>query len=128
MGLIGGVEASAHLRQLYLDGNMTFDTVNERIGALATSMTAVIRSHGGDGSQTFPQSTKGDVWVKTTCIIIRWPWITFPAVMVGLSGVFLLLVVIENRGIDQDRLWRVLFLLLCFAKWICLADRWGRQK
>lgn len=116
MGLIGGVEASAHLRQLYLDGNMTFDTVNERIGALATSMTAVIRSHGGDGSQTFPQSTKGDVWVKTTCIIIRWPWITFPAVMVGLSGVFLLLVVIENRGIDQDRLWKSSFLAALFCE------------
>jgi hypothetical protein len=94
MGPTGGVEASAHLRQLYLDGNMTFDTVNERIGALATSMTAVIRTHGGDGYRMFPQSTKGDVWTRTTCKTIRWPWITFPTVMVALSGVFLLLVVI----------------------------------
>lgn len=116
MGPRDGVEASAHMRQLYLDGNMTFDTVNERIGALATSMTAVIRTHGGDGYDTFPQSTRGDVWAKTTCITIRWPWITFPAVMVGLSGVFLVLVVMENRGIEQDRLWKSSFLAALFCE------------
>jgi hypothetical protein len=55
------------------------------------------------------------MWVTTTCVYIRWPWIAFPAIMVGLSGIFLLLVAIESRHIETDRLWKSSFLaaLLC---------------
>lgn len=115
-GLAGGVQASAHMRQLFLDGNMTFDTVNERIGALATSMTAVIRTHDGDGIHAPPESAKGDVWTKTTCIYIQWPWIAFPAIMIGFTGVFLMLTVTENRGIEHDRLWKSSFLAALFCE------------
>ncbi|KAF2852516.1 hypothetical protein T440DRAFT_420379, partial [Plenodomus tracheiphilus IPT5] len=115
MGNRQGVEASPQMRQIYLDGNMTFATVNERIEHLATSMTSVIRVNGGYGNITSPDSAKGDVWIKTTCMSIRWPWITFPVVMIGLTGIFLLLVVFENRGIEQDRLWKSLFLAALFC-------------
>ncbi|KAF2994916.1 hypothetical protein E8E13_000457 [Curvularia kusanoi] len=114
--ILYGIAGSEYVLQLYLSGNMTFDTVNERIGALATSMTAVIRTHGGNGYTTFPQSVNGDVWTRTTCMYIRWPWITFPTVMVGLTGVFLLLAVFENRGIKKDRLWKSSFLAALFCE------------
>ena len=116
MGPKSGVEASPQMRQIFLEGNMTFDTVNERIGSLATSMTAVIRANGGNGSETTLESAKGDIWIKTTCMSMRWPWLTFPAVMIALTGVFLTLIVIENRGVEHDRLWKSSFLAALFCQ------------
>ncbi|KAH9882578.1 hypothetical protein J1614_000814 [Plenodomus biglobosus] len=116
MGNGHGVEASAHMRQIFLDGKMTFDTVNERMKDLVTSMTAVIRAYGDNGDDTAAESAKGEVWINTTCIYTRWPWAIFPVVMIGLSGLFLMLVVIENRGVEHDRLWKSSFLAALFCE------------
>jgi hypothetical protein len=36
--------------------------------------------------------------------------------MIGLIGVFLMLVVFENRGIEKDRLWKSSFLAALFCE------------
>lgn len=52
----------------------------------------------------------------TTCVYIRWPWIIFPAVTIRLSGIFPLSVVLENRGIETDCLWKSSFLSALFCE------------
>ncbi|KAJ8116651.1 hypothetical protein OPT61_g1971 [Boeremia exigua] len=116
-GRRGGAMGSAHLRVLFQDGNMTHNSVDTQIKDLATSMTTVVRTAGGNGTQPYiPDNVQGLVWVNTTCVSIRWPWIAFPAIMIGLTGLFLALVAFENRGIESDRLWKSSFLAALFCE------------
>jgi hypothetical protein len=117
MGLNEGVEGSAPLVVMFQDGNITFDSINEHIRDLATAMTTVVQKNGGDGNVTNPpEDAIGTVWNNTTCMYIRWSWITFPSVMIGLTGLFLLLVAFENRGVETDRLWKSSFLAALFCE------------
>jgi hypothetical protein len=113
----GGVYGSAHLRVLHETRNITSNSVNKRIQGLATAMTTIVRTYGGGGFDTnHPEYAIGTVWRNTTCMYIRWSWITFPSVMIGLTGVFLLWVAFENRGIETDRLWKSSFLAALFCE------------
>ncbi|OAL00874.1 hypothetical protein IQ06DRAFT_134391 [Phaeosphaeriaceae sp. SRC1lsM3a] len=123
MGYIGGVFGSAHLRVLFQDGNITVKSVDERIKGLATAMTTVIRTSaetiiGRDGNVLLEASENatGIVWNNTTCIYIRWSWVSFPSVMIGLTGLFLLLIAFDNREIETDRLWKSSFLAALFCE------------
>jgi hypothetical protein len=96
---------------------MTFDSVNKQMENLATSMTTIVRTAGGDGTVPYiPDNANGTVWTTTTCMYIRWSWISFPAVMIVLTGVFLVLVAFENRGVESDRLWKSSFLAALFCE------------
>lgn len=113
----GGLQGSAHLRVLHETGNITFESVDKRIQSLATSMTTIVRTYGGGGFDTNqPEYAIGTVWRNTTCMYIRWTWIAFPSVTIGLTGVFLLWVAFENRGIETDRLWKSSFLAALFCE------------
>jgi hypothetical protein len=113
MGFREGLTGPAQLRRLFNGGNITLDTVNKQMKDLAIAMTSVIRTNGEEG---LPGYLKGEVWSNTTCVNIRWHWISFPATMIGLTGLFLLLVVVANRGVESDRLWKSSFLAVLFCE------------
>jgi hypothetical protein len=113
MGQRGGVDGPAQLRRLFKGGNITLDTVDKQMKDLAIAMTSVIRTNGQEGPSGY---LKGEVWSNTTCVNIRWYWISFPATMIGLTGLFLLLVVVANRGVESDRLWKSSFLAVLFCE------------
>jgi hypothetical protein len=108
----GGTQGSIQLTRLYREGNMSFATVDGTMGDIAQAMTMFIRTHGEEGPSAWME---GKMWYNTTCMYIRWSWIIFPAAMIGLTGVFLILVAIENRDVSQERLWKssVLASLFC---------------
>jgi hypothetical protein len=110
-------KGSIHLRQLYQDGNITMDTVDEVFGNIARSMTNVIRTYGVTNYTGVPDAgpARGTMWFTSTCVHAQWSWIAFPAVMIGMAGIFLVLVHIESRGTETERLWKssVLALLFC---------------
>jgi hypothetical protein len=121
MGWRSGMEGSIHLRNLFDEGNITHNNIDKRMESLATSMTPVIRTNGVSYSSRnvtveISQFARGEMWITTTCVYIRWPWIASPAVMIGLTGVFLLLVALENRGIKNDQLWKDSFLAALFCE------------
>jgi len=121
MGLHDGTVGSVHLRVLFEEGNITFDSIERRIDNLATLMTSVIRTHGSPVPLQIPlQSSSspadGQMWFNTTCAYVRWSWIAYPAVMIALSGISLLLVAIENRDTQRDRLWKSSFLAALFCE------------
>lgn len=101
MGQRGGLFASIHLRQLFQESRLTLSTVNQVMENITRSIRAVIRTHGEEGSS---ENLQGHVWVTTTCVYVRWLWVTFPIVTICLAGTFLVLVIFENRGIARDRL------------------------
>ncbi|OAL49028.1 hypothetical protein IQ07DRAFT_511955 [Pyrenochaeta sp. DS3sAY3a] len=115
-------QGPALLKSLYEDGNMTFHSVDQRMKGLATSISTVIRTSDQHTDTrwnitrlTFAPAT-GIVWNTTTCVYIRWAWIAFPAVMISLTGIFLILVALENRGVESDRLWKSSFLAVLFCE------------
>ena len=122
MGIRNGVMGPAQQRLLFEGGNVSLSTVNKRMKDLTTPTTTIIRTHGGGGwyttiyTEPVPQTSQGDVWINTTCVAIRWKWIAFPAVMIGLTGLFLLLVAFENHGIETDRFWKSSFLAALFCE------------
>lgn len=93
------------------------DTVDEVFGNMARSMTKVIRTYGVTNYTRVPDAgpARGTVWFTSTCVHVRWSWIAFPAVTIGMSGIFLVLVHIESRDTETERLWKssVLALLFC---------------
>jgi hypothetical protein len=117
-----GTSGSAYLRVLYQGGNITVKSIDERIKGLAIAMTTIIRTNaitaqGEDGVVVqASENATGTVWKNTTCIYIRWPWLSFPSAMIGLTGLFLLLIAFENREIETDRLWKSSFLAALFCE------------
>ena len=101
-----------HLRQIYGNGTLDIQTVLDVMLNVSTAMTTVVRTHYTEGSGW---DAKGDMWVTTTCVSVDWRWISFPVIMIGLTGIFLVLVVVENRGVERERLWKssVLATLFC---------------
>lgn len=98
-----GNTGSVILRQFFQGGNMTHETVDDMFKNMTRSMTAVIRTHGAGGAS---ENLLGDMWFSTTCAKINWHWIAFPAAMIGLTVIFLVLVIIESHGVSSDRLWK----------------------
>lgn len=108
----GGNQGSIYLRQFFQGGNMTLASVDKIFGNMATTMSVTIRTNGAEGTDGY---AKGVMWYNTTCMHVKWAWISFPAALIGLSVVFLALVAIESRGTESDRLWKssVLATLFC---------------
>jgi hypothetical protein len=83
-------------------------------------MTAFIRTHGVEGEAGY---AKGDTWINTTCVYVRWEWIAFPVAMIALTGLFLLLVIIDNWGVESDKLWKSSMLATLFCEVDIQRDR-----
>jgi len=96
---------------------------------LTNAMNTVLRTHG---MEEHSKPAEGTMWYTTTCIEINWAWIAFPAVMIALSAIFLLLVHIESRGVESGRLWKssILAMLFCEMDEVVTeeAQPMGRQR
>jgi hypothetical protein len=107
-----------HMRQLYQGANITLNTVNELMSNMTRSMNTVIRSYGSSNftgtSDAGP--ARGTMWYTATCVHVRWSWLAFPAAMIGLPAIFLVLVHIESRKTETDRLWKSSILALLFCE------------
>lgn len=113
----GAASGSAHLQVLWNAGNMTLHSIDQKMEDLATQMTTVIRTNGGDGNlKNASDNAEGIIWTNTTCVYVRWRWISFPAATLGLTGLFLIWILFENRGIEKDRLWKSSFLAALFCE------------
>jgi hypothetical protein len=101
---------STHLKTLENNGSMTLESVDKFMKNLTTSMSAVVRKNSPNNDQA-----RGTMLYTTTCIRIEWSWISFPAVMIGLSAIFLVLVHIESRDVASNKLWKSSTLAMLFC-------------
>jgi hypothetical protein len=117
----GYFDGTMQMRQLYQGGNMTLDSVNQLMANMTRSMSTVIRTYGNHNFSGIPDAgpARGTMLSNETCVHVRWSWLAFPAVIIVLSGIFLVFVHIESRGTERDRLWKSSILALLF----CELDR-----
>jgi hypothetical protein len=104
------------MRVLWDNGQMLTAPL-EHVDSLMTNLTdainTVLRTHGREG---YNKPAEGTMWYTTTCIEINWTWVAFPATMIALSAVFLLLVHLESRGVESERLWKSSILAMLFCE------------
>ncbi|KAH6873136.1 hypothetical protein BKA58DRAFT_161492 [Alternaria rosae] len=116
MDIISSRYGNAYMRVLWDSGQLP-DAPLEHVSSIMTNLTnamnTVLRTHGAEG---YSKPAEGTMWYTTTCIEINWTWITFPAVMIALSAIFLLLVHIESRGVESGRLWKSSILATLFCE------------
>lgn len=102
---------SLHLKQLDNNEHLTLESVDGLIKNMTTSMTAVVCTHGSSN-----QNAQGTMRYTTTYIQISWTWVSYSAVTIGLSAIFLLLIHIESRDDGSERLWKSSALAMLFCE------------
>ncbi|KAF2438448.1 hypothetical protein P171DRAFT_491117 [Karstenula rhodostoma CBS 690.94] len=96
-----------------LEGRISFDSIDGAFRNMTKAMAVFMRTHGEEGLDGY---AKGGMWTTVTCIYVGWKWIVFPVTMIGTTGIFLLLVIIDNWGNDTERLWKSSILAMLFCE------------
>jgi hypothetical protein len=107
---------------LFVEGfYQNFDRLDIWISRLATSMTNELRTTGfiglSNSDYTDEQHVeeleadikarfKGTVFVNQVIIVVRWKWITFPAALIALSVVFLIIQIAHTADRQDVRPWK----------------------
>ncbi|KAK8009237.1 hypothetical protein PG991_011788 [Apiospora marii] len=89
-------------RRLYDSGNIDMEHVETTFADLANSMTRLLRTHG---SENYSAPAVGEAYYYSTCIEVRWLWITFPSALAVLT-VVLLASVIRMSHVQDKPVWK----------------------
>ncbi|KAI0437556.1 hypothetical protein F4803DRAFT_538370 [Xylaria telfairii] len=84
---------STQLLSLFDSAHVNEETINSAMGKLADAMTLWIRTHG---YASHSQRAVGQEYHNAICLKVNWNWVALPAVLTGLTLVFLLLTVIST--------------------------------
>ncbi|TGO49947.1 hypothetical protein BCON_0195g00030 [Botryotinia convoluta] len=79
------------MMDLYYNGYIEFEDVQEKFSNISDITTAWLRSYGDN---TFSDPAVGEVLHYAICLRVQWPWIAFPATLAALSLVCLVAVII----------------------------------
>ena len=74
-------------RRLYNRGNASMDTVHELMEGIADTMTVYMRHYSQEDDDI--HYSKGTIMVNDTCVSVQWEWMSFLAIMLLLTLVFL---------------------------------------
>ncbi|KAF5879158.1 uncharacterized protein Bfra_006362 [Botrytis fragariae] len=98
----GGLVGPRMMLDLYDNGYIEFEDVQETFSNISDIITAWIRTHG---NSNFSDPAVGKVLHYATCLRVQWPWIAFPATLAILSLVcFVAVVVVMDR--QQVPVWK----------------------
>ncbi|KAJ9611536.1 hypothetical protein H2200_004720 [Cladophialophora chaetospira] len=84
----------AWLERLYANGTANVSSVSSFMDGLANTMTATMRQRG-DAEKSVPAT--GTVLATTTCIRVRWAWLSLPAALLASTMVFFVAVMVRSR-------------------------------
>lgn len=106
------------LTELYNRGNATFDTISNSMKDVATAITdsyrlASISTQGITNRNT----VNGTVWETTICTQFNWPWLLFPASLLALTVLSLVLMIMSTASrADQPPVWKSSILPLVYLQ------------
>ncbi|KAK7990042.1 hypothetical protein PG989_010357 [Apiospora arundinis] len=109
-------------KNLWRNATTSFATVDAMMRNLSDVMTATVRNNGLKGIEEY---AAGAVMLETTCVAVRWAWLSFPAALVGLGLAFLLVLVVQSpKDSPAVRSWKSSNIAVLF----CSLDESIRQK
>jgi hypothetical protein len=80
---------------LWNSGNATLDTVQNTFTSVVESITNAMRIMGYDPRTNSSGLVNGTVWKTTTCLAISWRWLLFPALLIILTGICLVITMVQ---------------------------------
>ncbi|KAI1737044.1 hypothetical protein F4680DRAFT_430115 [Xylaria scruposa] len=102
-----GEDPGQHLGQLiaartmWRNGTMDLAHINDYMRKLVDVMTATMRNNGLQD-----EYARGQVQVKDTCVTVRWAWLAYPAALIGLTIIFLALLILQGPSGSSSRAWK----------------------
>jgi hypothetical protein len=88
-----GFTGPSVVQQLYNQSSASIASVSLTMQNVAESMTRYMRQNG---AQNVSSPAVGLVYHEDTCVHIRWGWLAFPAALICLSILFLVLMILDN--------------------------------
>jgi len=98
------------LRPFFNQSHTDIKVVDKLFKNAADALTKHIRAHGADN---YSSPARGTVLHYAICLEVDWVWISFPAVLAGLTITFLAMVIVATRG-QQTPIWKSSVLPLVF--------------
>ncbi|KAK7977291.1 hypothetical protein PG996_003361 [Apiospora saccharicola] len=89
-------------RRVYNSGNIDMEHIETTFADLANSLTRFLRTHGGEN---YSAPAVGEAYYYSTCIEVRWVWLTFPAALAVLT-VALLSFVVRMSHVQGKPVWK----------------------
>ncbi|KAI1359678.1 hypothetical protein F5Y08DRAFT_332151 [Xylaria arbuscula] len=109
-------------KNIWRDGNISFNSVDTYMRNLSDVLTARIRNGGPTGADDF---VLGRTIFNTVCVQVRWAWLFYPATLVACGFAFFLALLIQSpRELAAIRSWKSSNLAVLF----CSLDEEVRQK
>jgi hypothetical protein len=104
------------LSSLYNSGNATFQSIDAGIGAIVTAVTNRMRIVGKDSDGVSSAVILGDSWQTRVCTQLDWPWLLFPAALLLLTALLLVVINIKTLlGRHDIPIWKSSILPLMFS-------------
>ncbi|KAI0444190.1 hypothetical protein F4803DRAFT_512327 [Xylaria telfairii] len=101
------IYANSLARRVYNNGTVDWEFMNRFMGAVSDSMTATMRGYGGSERDSNGEWARGPAIEQTTCVAIRWAWISYPVALVVLSTLWLWILIWQSpRGEASTRGWK----------------------
>lgn len=109
-------------KNIWRNATINIDSVNGFMRNLSDVMTARIRNSGSNGADEY---ARGRTLVATTCVQVRWAWVSYPAALAGCGVVFFLVLFVQSPSdLAAMRSWKSSNIAILF----CSLDEAIRQK
>ena len=100
---------------IFNSGNATFATVQGVFNSVTESITNRMRMEGYDLGTNSSGLVYGTVIQTTTCIAFSWIWLLFPASHIALTGICLVITMVQTIYEVEKPLWKSSILPLLYA-------------
>lgn len=79
-------------------------THQQYMEGLATTVTIMTRHSSLEADEL--RHVSGTVWVTGTCVVVRWPWSSFPAAQLALESFLLISTIVAGRRRNWRKDWK----------------------
>jgi hypothetical protein len=100
---------------IFNSGNATLDTVQNAFNSVVESITNRMRMAGYSLETNSSGLVYGTVIQTTTCIAFSWTWLLFPALLIILTAIFLVITMVQTVYEVEKPLWKSSILPLLYS-------------
>lgn len=104
-----GGEGAVWAQNLYNNGSADLNSTKRFMNGLTNSMTSIIRQRGDYPATNY---FHGTAYTTSTCITVRWAWLSLPCSLLAVTIGFFVMVILKSK--DSQKTWKSSPLALLF--------------